>query len=76
VPLTASDTAALSAKSNLVSLLPEIKTEDTIEFVSRKGMSDDELFSTYYRSAYGAEPQEALKTLFLETLNEVIESEK
>ncbi len=75
-PLTASDTAALSAKSNLVSLLPEIKTEDTIEFVSRKGMSDDELFSTYYRSAYGAEPQEALKTLFLETLNEVIESEK
>ena len=75
-PLTAADSAALMAKPNLVSLLPEIKTEESIEFVSRKGMSDETLFSTYYKSAYGAEPQEALKTLFLETLNEIAESGK
>ena len=67
-PLTGSQTAALAAEENLVSLLPEINTEETIEFSSRKGLSDEALFAAYYQASYGKEPKEELKTLFLETL--------
>ena len=67
-PLTGSQTAALAAEENLVSLLPEINTEETIEFSSRKGLSDEALFTAYYQASYGKEPKEELKTLFLETL--------
>lgn len=67
-PLTSSQTAILAAEENLVSLLPEINAEETLEFSSRKGLSDEALFTAYYKSAYGNEPKPELKTLFLETL--------
>lgn len=67
-PLTSSQTAILAAEENLVSLLPEINAEETLEFSSRKGLSDEALFTAYYKSAYGNDPKPELKTLFLETL--------
>ncbi|MBQ2701432.1 MAG: hypothetical protein IJF64_00435, partial [Clostridia bacterium] len=67
-PLTSSQTAILAAEENLVSLLPEINAEETLEFSSRKGLSDEALFTAYYKSAYGNDPKSELKTLFLETL--------
>ena len=67
-PLTSSQTAILAAEENLVSLLPEINAEETLEFSSRKGLSDEALFTAYYKFAYGNEPKPELKTLFLETL--------
>ena len=73
-PITAADTAALSERANLISLVPEIRSDESIEFVSRKGMSDETLFDTFYKATYDAEPKEDLKTLFLETVNEITES--
>lgn len=72
-PLTAADTTLLSEKENLISLVPEITTDESLEFVSRKGMSDETLFTTYYKASYNAEPKEELKNLFLETLAEISE---
>ena len=72
-PLTSSDTQALAAKDNLVSLLAEVRAEEELQFESRKGLSDEALFTSFYRSAYGEEPKEELKTLFLSTLNELSE---
>lgn len=72
-PLTSADSQALSAKENLVSLLAEVRTEEEMAFESRKGLSDEALFTAFYRSAYGAEPKEDLKTLFLQTLSETAE---
>lgn len=69
-PLTAAETAALAEKSNLVSLLPEVRSETEFEFVSRKGMSGTELFEAYYRANYGESPSEELLHLFLTTLSE------
>ena len=73
-PLTSSDAARLTANENLVSLLTEVRTESEIEFQSRKGLSDAELFDAYYKANYNAEPKEELKTLFLSTLNELQEN--
>ncbi|MBQ9713754.1 MAG: exonuclease subunit SbcD [Clostridia bacterium] len=70
-PLTASDSQALAARKNLVSLLAEVRTEDTLAFESRKGLTDAELFDAFYRTNYGAEPKAELRTLFLQTLAEV-----
>ena len=72
-PLTSADASALAGKENLVSLLSEIQTDTALEFTSRKGMSDGELFEAYYKANYGAEPSHELKTLFLETLAETEE---
>ncbi|MBQ8295361.1 MAG: exonuclease subunit SbcD [Clostridia bacterium] len=72
-PLIAADAQALAAKVNLVSLVSEIRTEEEMAIRSRKGMSDEELFATFYRTSYGAEPKEELKTLFLEALNDINE---
>ena len=72
-PLTSAEASALAAKDNLVSLVSEIKTDTEIEFASRKGMSDGELFDAYYKANYGAEPSPELKTLFLTTLAETEE---
>ena len=73
-PLTSADSQALSANENLVSLLAEVRTEEELQFESRKGLSDEELFKTYYKSVYNAEPKEELQTLFLATLAETQES--
>lgn len=72
-PLTSAEASALAAKDNLVSLVSEIQTDTEIEFASRKGMSDGELFDAYYKANYGSEPSPELKTLFLTTLAETEE---
>jgi len=72
-PLTTSDAQALAAKRNLVSLIPEIRTEESVHFHSRKGLSDEALFTAYYRTAYDSEPKQELKELFLKTLAEIQE---
>lgn len=72
-PLVAADAAALAAKENLVSLLSELSVQDGLEFSSRKGLTDEELFEAYYKSNYGTEPSSELKTLFLTTLAEIEE---
>ncbi len=70
-PLLSEDSALLAAKRNLVSLIAEVRTEETLEFVSRKGLSDEALFTAFYKSSYNAEPKEELKTLFLTSLSEI-----
>ena len=69
-PLVSSDAQALSANKNLVSLLAEVRTEETLAFESRKGLSGEKLFDLFCKTNYGVEPKEELKTLFLQTLNE------
>lgn len=74
-PLTSAESATLAENKNLVSLIPEVHTEETIAFQSRKGMSDGELFDAFYKASYNAEPKAELKTLFLETLAGTVEQE-
>ena len=70
-PLCTQDTHALTAHSNLVSLLAEVRTETELEFQSRKGLSDSELFDSFYKATYANEPRKELKELFLSTLAEI-----
>lgn len=72
-PLVSSDSQALSANKNLVSLIAEVRTEENLAFESRKGLSGESLFELFYKTNYGAEPKEELKTLFLQTLTELDE---
>lgn len=74
-PLIAADSQALAAKANLVSLVSEIRTEEHLEFQSRKGLSDEALFTSFYRANFSAQPDDDLKALFLEVMNEVREKE-
>ncbi len=67
-PLASQDAAALAANENLVSLLAEVRTDDTLQFQSRKGLSDEELFDAFYKANYGVEPKAEIKRLYLETL--------
>lgn len=69
-PLTSAESASLAAHPNLVSLIAEVSASESLAFESRKGLSDAELFSEFYRSQYGGEPPEELKTLFLSVLRE------
>ena len=70
-PLTSSDATMLAQNENLVSLLTEVTSEQTMEFQSRKGLSDSELFDAFYKNAYGAQPKAEVKRIFLTTLNEL-----
>ena len=70
-PLTSGDTVRLAQHKNLVSLLTEIHSDETLQFQSRKGLSDEALFDAFYKAAYNAEPNPELKTLFLETLENI-----
>ncbi len=72
-PLVSSDSQALAANKNLVSLLAEVRTEENLAFESRKGLSGESLFQLFYKTNYGTEPKEELKTLFLQTLTELDE---
>lgn len=72
-PLTAGDTAALAENENLVSLVSEIFGDTELQFETRKGLSDAELFDAYYEATYHAEPKQPLKELFLSTLKEMEE---
>ena len=70
-PLTSEDSSALAANKNLVSLLAEVRTEETMHFESRKGLSAEGLFDVYYRSVYGADPKTEVRELFLKTIAEL-----
>lgn len=72
-PLVASQAQALSANANLVSLVAEVRTEETLAFESRKGLSGERLFDLFYKTNYGVEPKEEVKALFLQTLAELDE---
>ena len=72
-PLVSSDSQALAANKNLVSLIAEVRTEERLAFESRKGLSGESLFDLFYKTNYGTEPKEELKTLFLQTLTELDE---
>ena len=72
-PLTSSDAKRLALRENLVSLRTQLTTEETWQFESRKGLSDEALFTTFYQSLYNTEPKSELKNLFLTTLNELQE---
>jgi exonuclease SbcD len=74
-PLSSADSKRLSACENLVSLLAEVQTDETLQFESRKGLSDEALFDAFYKSQYAAEAKPELKTLFLQTLAELSEKE-
>lgn len=72
-PLTAESSAELAGKENLVSLRVEIRGESEMVLSSRKGLTDGELFDSFYRSIYETDAKEPLKRLFLSTLSEVEE---
>ncbi len=74
-PLTAADSARLASHENLVSLIAEVRTEETMQLESRKGLTDSALFDAYYKNAYNAEPKSELKTLFLSVLSEMQDKE-
>lgn len=74
-PLTASDSARLASHENLVSLVAEIRTEESVQFESRKGLADSALFDAYYKNAYHAEPKPELKSLFLSVLSQLQEED-
>ena len=73
-PLTTADAQALAAQKNLVSLVTEVRTDEALQFESRKGLSDEGLFDAFYKTNYGAEPKPELKQLFLKTLAEISEN--
>ncbi|MBQ8684858.1 MAG: exonuclease subunit SbcD [Clostridia bacterium] len=70
-PLCSQEAQALAANPSLVSLLTEIRSENELEFQSRKGLSDSELFDSFYKAGFSAEPKAELKELFLSTLAEI-----
>lgn len=70
-PLIASDAAKLAENPNLVSLLTQVRTDEALALESRKGLSDEELFDSFYKTNFSAEPKPELKELFLTTLNEL-----
>jgi exonuclease SbcD len=70
-PLTSTESASLAAHENLVSLLAELCETETMAFESRKGFSDERLFEEFYRSQYGCEAEDELKTLFLSVMQEL-----
>ncbi len=65
-PLTSSATQALSeANEGLVSLIALIRSEEAVPVAARASLSAGELFTEFYRSQYGEEPSDELKTAFL-----------
>ena len=70
-PLTATESASLYKYKNLVSLRTEVSAQGDFTVESRKGLSNEKLFEEFYRAQYGTEPDQELKTLFLEVMNEI-----
>lgn len=65
-PLTASATQALrEANEGLVSLIALLKSEEAVPVAARASLSAGELFTEFYRSQYGDDPSDELKTAFL-----------
>ncbi|MGN0823154.1 MAG: exonuclease SbcCD subunit D [Candidatus Gallimonas sp.] len=73
-PLTASETQALRERNEgLVSLIAQVNGGTNPETaVCRSKLTAAELFTEFYRSAYGTEPEERLKTTFLSLLEEEV----
>lgn len=69
-PLSRTESRSLADNENLVLLNTEIHTEKELEFVSRKGFTDEKLFEEFYRQQYGEAPDEKLKSAFLEILTD------
>ena len=69
-PLASADAKSLAERGNLVSLLTEIQSEETMQIESRKGLSGEQLFETFYKTQYDSEPKTELKELFLSLLSE------
>ncbi len=70
-PLTSHETQALrEANEGLVSLIVRVNAGETSQIVSRSTLSAEALFGEYYRSVYGEDPKDELKTAFLELLEE------
>ena len=72
-PLTSAEAAALAAHENLVVLVTQVKEAGEMEFVSRKGYSDEALFDEFYQSVYDTQPSAELKEMFLSVLRETEE---
>ena len=70
-PLTSLETAELSKHKNLVSLLTDVQTQTDFVFESRKNLGSEKLFEEFYRSQYGVEPDDELKALFLQVMNDI-----
>ncbi len=70
-PLTAAETEALrGANEGLVSLKTEVAGGETESVISRAELGAGDLFTQYYRSMYGEDPDGGLKELFLQLLGE------
>jgi len=70
-PLTSGEAMELSKNKNLVSLLTEVRSESELAFESRKNLGNEKLFVEFYRSQYGVEPDDELKTLFLSVMSDI-----
>lgn len=69
-PLTSAESAELTACGGLVSLVTDVRETGSMEFESRKGLSDFGLFEEFYRSQYNEAPGGELTALFLSVLQE------
>lgn len=70
-PLTSNESTKLAAYENLVSVIAQVHSEENVQFESRKGLSNEELFDSFYQTNYNVQPEEKVKTLFLQTLEEI-----
>lgn len=65
-PLTSQETQSLrEAGEGLVSLIVQLSEGEAVNIVRRSSLGAGELFSEYYKSQYGEEPPEDLRTAFL-----------
>ena len=78
LPLTLSRPLAFSENKHLRTLFPNLLklnlelTEDrSARELSRKNLSDREMFVEYYKTKYGKEPEEELLSLYLEIMEEL-----
>lgn len=70
-PLTTQDTHALKAcNEGLVLLIPKIEGVVAAAVEKRSSLSPEQLFTEYYRSVYGDDPEQQLKEAFLHLLEE------
>lgn len=71
-PLMYNESKYLKTFDNLLGIELELSLENNGEkdFVSRKHLSDSELFTAYYEYSYGSKPSAELTNLFLEILND------
>lgn len=70
-PLASGETEALkNANEGLISLITQVKSQESAVPLHRRQMNERELFEEYYRSLYGEPPADELKTAFLRLLEE------